>query len=181
MNGKPEEINNDWYHDQTQYSGHKVFTNLKLKKRKTYYIKYAVRKALLWILIQQIMSKFDLWFPFALRQWVFQKGNNTGCPWLTTRRAPPNNNVKILENMAIKVAFRIIVDSCSIETQDKHIRVHLLFSVGRVFLILNNWFLRNQVLRTESVYHVTISSFLWQNWRNGNFKKVSCYLQHACC
>ena len=104
MNGKPEEINNDWYHDQTQYSGHKVFTNLKLKKRKTYYIKYAVRKALLWILIQQTMTKFDLWFPFALRQWVFQQGNNKGCPWLITRKAPPNNNVKILENVAIKAA-----------------------------------------------------------------------------
>ena len=52
-----------------------------------------------------------------------------------------------------------MVDSCSIEAQDKHIRVHLLFSVVRVFLILNNWFLRNQVLWTESVYHVTISFF----------------------
>lgn len=150
MNGKPEEINNDWYHDQTQYSGHKVFTNLKLKKRKTYYIKYAVRKALLWILIQQTMSKFDLWFPFALRQWVFQQGNNKGCPWLITRKAPPNNNVKILENVAIKAAFAIIVDSCSIQAQDKLTSVHLLFSVVRV-LILSNWFLRNQVLRTESV------------------------------
>ena len=113
-----------------------------------------VRKALLWILIQQTMTKFDLWFPFALRQWVFQQGNNKGCPWLITRKAPPNNNVKILENVAIKAAFAIIVDSCSIQAQDKLTSVHLLFSVVRV-LILSNWFLRNQVLKTESVQHVT--------------------------
>ena len=138
MNGKPEEVNNDWYHDQTQYSGHKVFTNLKLKKRKTYYIKYVVRKALLWILIQQTMTKFDLWFPFTLMQRVFQKGNNTGCPWLITSKAPPNNNVKILENVVIKAAFAIIVDSCSIQAQDKlktSLQVYIF-----CFLLCESWF-----------------------------------------
>ena len=33
MNGKPEEIDKDGYHDQTQHTSHKLLTNLKLKQR----------------------------------------------------------------------------------------------------------------------------------------------------
>lgn len=31
VNGKPEEIDKDGYHDQTQHTSHKLLTNLKLK------------------------------------------------------------------------------------------------------------------------------------------------------
>ena len=35
MNGKPEEIHKDGYHYQTKHSSQEVFTNFKLKEKKT--------------------------------------------------------------------------------------------------------------------------------------------------